>query len=261
MRDNACPQCGPRSAVSKGSLVERRRPPRRAAISSAARRLKHRRWRPAFTSYRRRSAISRDITIRALETLAAADVVLCEDTRTSARLLDHYGIKTPREALHEHNERERIEPLLADLARGAAHRADLGRRHAAALRSGLSSGARRPRRRRTDFRRPRRLGAAGGARHRRPADRQLFLPRFSAGQGCRAAKGPGRARESPETLAFYESPRRLAATLAALAEAFWRRPRSSGGAGADQALRAPVARQSRRNWRRNTRDRKPRARP
>ena len=62
----------------------------------------------------------RDITIRALETLAAASVVLCEDTRTSAKLLDHYGIRTHRQALHEHNERERIEPILAQIAGGAA---------------------------------------------------------------------------------------------------------------------------------------------
>ena len=40
----------------------------------------------------------RDITLRALETLAAADLVLCEDTRLSARLLDHYGIKVSRQA-------------------------------------------------------------------------------------------------------------------------------------------------------------------
>jgi 16S rRNA (cytidine1402-2'-O)-methyltransferase len=60
----------------------------------------------------------RDITIRALETLAAADLVLCEDTRTSAKLLDHYGIRTPRSPLHEHNERARIEPLLAELSAG-----------------------------------------------------------------------------------------------------------------------------------------------
>ena len=53
----------------------------------------------------------RDITIRALETLAAADLVLCEDTRHSATLLEHYGIRTPRQALHEHNERARIEPV------------------------------------------------------------------------------------------------------------------------------------------------------
>ena len=35
-----------------------------------------------------------------LETLAAADLVLCEDTRHSATLLDHYGIRTPRQPLH-----------------------------------------------------------------------------------------------------------------------------------------------------------------
>ena len=38
----------------------------------------------------------RDITLRALETLAAAELILCEDTRMSARLLDHYGIKGRR---------------------------------------------------------------------------------------------------------------------------------------------------------------------
>ncbi len=50
----------------------------------------------------------KDITIRALETLAAADLILCEDTRHSATLLDHYGIRTPKKSLHEHNERARI---------------------------------------------------------------------------------------------------------------------------------------------------------
>ena len=57
----------------------------------------------------------RDISVRALETLAAADLILCEDTRTSAKLLDHYAIRTPRSPPHEHNERARIEPLLAAL--------------------------------------------------------------------------------------------------------------------------------------------------
>ena len=37
----------------------------------------------------------RDITLRALDILAGADLVLCEDTRHSARLFDAYGIKTP----------------------------------------------------------------------------------------------------------------------------------------------------------------------
>lgn len=62
----------------------------------------------------------KDITLRALETLAGADVVLCEDTRHSARLLNHYGIQTPREALHEHNERARMSGLVHRLEQGAA---------------------------------------------------------------------------------------------------------------------------------------------
>ncbi|MCS6759930.1 MAG: 16S rRNA (cytidine(1402)-2'-O)-methyltransferase [Candidatus Devosia euplotis] len=60
----------------------------------------------------------RDITIRALETLAAVDAVLCEDTRMSARLLDHYGIKTRRIALHEHNERAKADGIVSRIAGG-----------------------------------------------------------------------------------------------------------------------------------------------
>lgn len=61
----------------------------------------------------------RDITLRALDILAAADLVLCEDTRHSARLLEAYAIKTPRSPLHEHNERARIAEILARLEEGA----------------------------------------------------------------------------------------------------------------------------------------------
>src|SRR6516162_1366102 len=45
----------------------------------------------------------RDITLRALEVLAAADLIACEDTRRSRTLLDHYGISTATTAYHEHN--------------------------------------------------------------------------------------------------------------------------------------------------------------
>lgn len=62
----------------------------------------------------------RDITLRALETLAGADLVLCEDTRHSARLLEAYDIRSPRTALHEHNERARIEGIVARLREGQA---------------------------------------------------------------------------------------------------------------------------------------------
>ena len=62
----------------------------------------------------------RDITIRALETLAAASVILCEDTRMSARLLDHYGIRGRRIALHEHNERAKADDIVRRIAAGDA---------------------------------------------------------------------------------------------------------------------------------------------
>ncbi len=45
-----------------------------------------------------------DITIRALETLAAADIIACEDTRTSRVLLDRYGIRTRTVSYHDHNQ-------------------------------------------------------------------------------------------------------------------------------------------------------------
>lgn len=44
-----------------------------------------------------------DISLRALETLAGVDVIACEDTRVTHRLLDHYGIGTPMTPYHEHN--------------------------------------------------------------------------------------------------------------------------------------------------------------
>ncbi|MCR9122072.1 MAG: 16S rRNA (cytidine(1402)-2'-O)-methyltransferase [Phyllobacteriaceae bacterium] len=60
----------------------------------------------------------RDITIRALETLAACDVLACEDTRITRRLLDRYGIAAKPIAYHEHNAREAGPRLLAALADG-----------------------------------------------------------------------------------------------------------------------------------------------
>ena len=62
----------------------------------------------------------RDITLRALETLAAADLVACEDTRVTRRLLDHYGIATPLTPYHEHNAAAARPKLLARLAAGEA---------------------------------------------------------------------------------------------------------------------------------------------
>ncbi|MDR3476099.1 MAG: 16S rRNA (cytidine(1402)-2'-O)-methyltransferase [Devosia sp.] len=159
----------------------------------------------------------RDITIRALETLAAADLVLCEDTRTSARLLDHYGIKTTRKPLHEHNERERAEAIVADLARGSV--------------IALISDAGTPLLSDPGFPLVRAVREAGIAVFAvpgpsallaaltvagLPTDRFSFIGFLPPKSGARQ-KALAALKERGETLAFYESPRRLAATLADMA--------------------------------------------
>lgn len=58
-----------------------------------------------------------DISLRALETLRGADVIFCEDTRHSLKLLNYYEIKKPLAACHKFNERAAAEKLLA-LAQG-----------------------------------------------------------------------------------------------------------------------------------------------
>ncbi len=60
-----------------------------------------------------------DITLRALRVLKEVSVVLAEDTRTSRKLMDHYGIKTPLRAFHAHNEHAVVEKIAAELAAGA----------------------------------------------------------------------------------------------------------------------------------------------
>lgn len=62
----------------------------------------------------------RDVTVRALEVLAAADLIACEDTRVTRKLLDRYGIATPLSSYHEHNAAQARPRLLARLGEGAA---------------------------------------------------------------------------------------------------------------------------------------------
>jgi hypothetical protein len=57
-----------------------------------------------------------DITLRALEVLAGADVIACEDTRVTRKLTERYGITTPLTPYHEHNAAEARPKLLARLA-------------------------------------------------------------------------------------------------------------------------------------------------
>ena len=60
-----------------------------------------------------------DITLRALRILKEADVIACEDTRQTQKLLHHYVIKTKTVSYHEHNEMTRAAELVIDLERGA----------------------------------------------------------------------------------------------------------------------------------------------
>lgn len=162
----------------------------------------------------------RDITLRALETLAAADTILCEDTRTSARLLDHFGIKARRQALHEHNEREKTASIVGRIADGQA--------------IALISDAGTPLLSDPGFPLIRALAEANlpvfpipGASALLsalvvaglPTDAFVFHGFLPPKAGARA-NALDRLKDSRETMVFYESPRRLADTLAAMLDVF-----------------------------------------
>lgn len=60
----------------------------------------------------------KDITYRAIEVLQLVDVILCEDTRTSSKLLQHYNIKKPVSPYHQHNEHKIVPHLVDQLKAG-----------------------------------------------------------------------------------------------------------------------------------------------
>lgn len=62
----------------------------------------------------------RDITLRALDTLRAVDLIACEDTRVTARLLAHFQIEKPLVSFHQHNERKSAARVLEVLRAGRA---------------------------------------------------------------------------------------------------------------------------------------------
>lgn len=60
----------------------------------------------------------KDITLRSLEVLQSVDVVLCEDTRTSSKLLNHYNINKPVSPYHQHNEHKIVEHIITQMQAG-----------------------------------------------------------------------------------------------------------------------------------------------
>jgi len=160
----------------------------------------------------------RDITLRARDTLAEADVVLCEDTRVTAKLLAAHGAATPTLSYHEHNADARRPEVLARLDAGAAVAlvADAGTPLISDPGYKLVRAAREAGHPVTPIPGPSALLAAlMGAGL--PTDRFLF-------QGFLPAKRKARRDALAEiagvraTLVVYESPRRLAASLADMAD-------------------------------------------
>lgn len=59
-----------------------------------------------------------DITLRAIRILKEVDLILAEDTRTSSKLLKHYGISTPMSSYHMHNEHKLVASIASKIAQG-----------------------------------------------------------------------------------------------------------------------------------------------
>src|SRR5207245_11094107 len=60
-----------------------------------------------------------DVTLRVLQALSAADVVACEDTRRTRKLLERHGLRASLLSFHEHNERQRVRALTERMHAGA----------------------------------------------------------------------------------------------------------------------------------------------
>ncbi|MGI9065544.1 MAG: 16S rRNA (cytidine(1402)-2'-O)-methyltransferase [Pyrinomonadaceae bacterium] len=154
-----------------------------------------------------------DITHRAVRLLGEVELIACEDTRHTQKLLNHYGINTRTISYHEHNERERATELLrlidsgSDVAivsdAGTPGISDPGFRIA---RLAIESGVRV-----VPVPGPSALIAALVASGL-PTDEFFFGGFLPARSGARRARLT-ELRSFPATLIFYEGPHRIAATL------------------------------------------------
>ena len=162
-----------------------------------------------------------DFSARAAATLAAVDIIFCEDTRHSRRLLDHFGINTPVSALHDHNEAHMSEQSLTRMA-------------AAGQACALISDAGTPLISDPGYAFVRAAVAAGLPVRTVPGacalTAALSIAGLSTARFCFEGFLPAQtaAREArlsalasdPRTLVFYEAPHRILASLTAMVEAF-----------------------------------------
>ena len=161
-----------------------------------------------------------DVTLRVLAELAAADVVLCEDTRHTRGLLERHGIKARLLSYHEHNEAQRTAELLPRLEAGESGRARLRRRPARRVRSRRAARARGARRGRRRDGAARAVGGRDGARRLGPGGGAVPLPRLPSARARRSSRQLwDELRGWPWPAVAFESPQRLPATLRSLAAA------------------------------------------
>lgn len=159
-----------------------------------------------------------DISARALRVLGDVALIAAEDTRHSQRLLQHFGITTPLQACHEHNEREQGGRFLSRLLAGddVALISDAGTPLISDPGFHLVRQARAAGVRVVPVPGPSALITALSAAGL-PSDRFIFegfLPAKAAGRRARLEA----LREEPRTLIFYEAPHRLLESLEALCD-------------------------------------------
>ena len=160
-----------------------------------------------------------DITLRAIRILGEVDTVLCEDTRTSGRLLQHLGLKKPLLPYHLHNEHQQTARLLERMGRGETF--------------ALVSDAGTPGISDPGFLLVRECLAAGLAVECLPGATALVPALLKSGFGAErfvfegflpAKKGRqtrlAELAAETRTLIFYESPHRIVKTLQQLGEVF-----------------------------------------
>ncbi len=161
-----------------------------------------------------------DMTPRAVETLRSVALIAAEDTRHTARLLGHFNIDTRLISVHEHNERQRIDTIVHQLASGAsvALVSDAGTPLISdpgyvVVKEILQAGYRVvPVPGCVAF--VAALSAAG-----LPTDRFVFEGFLPSKSGARQQQLKSLAQES-RTLVFYESPHRILASLQDMATVF-----------------------------------------
>jgi 16S rRNA (cytidine1402-2'-O)-methyltransferase len=162
----------------------------------------------------------RDVTLRALDILASAEIIAAEDTRVTSTLLARYAIATRPRALHRHNEAREVEALVAALGAGrsVALVTDAGTPGISDPGARLARAASAAGHRVVPIPGPSAVAAAVSAAGL-VAERFAFIG-FLPSQAKARREWLATASAWPLALVFYEAPHRVAATLAALAEAF-----------------------------------------